>query len=132
MILLSCCAGLVGCGTTNPFASQFRIPNSFGTPFQNKQEALQSIPVGTTVDQAQTVLRAHGFEQWSSLRQDHQLTLAYHLYLARFWPPEQDIWITIYLERGAVVDIEVRPGAAEPAISQVTANREVGRLEGSI
>lgn len=106
-----CCALLVGCGMTKPWADQFTTPNPFGLLFHDKREVLEHIPIGTPMDKAEAVMRAHGFQKWSSQSQHGQLTLVFHVYdPARVRAPGQDIWVTLDCKQGAVVDVEVRPG----------------------
>jgi hypothetical protein len=116
--VFACCALVVGCATTGPFAERCRIPNLFGTPFQDRQAVLTQIPLGTPVEQAQVVLRAHRFEQWSSQQQYGRQTLVYHVFdPAGLRAPADDIWVTVHVQQGVVVDVEVQPGAraATPA-----------------
>jgi hypothetical protein len=106
------CAIFAGCVSANPCADHFKIPNPFGTPFENKLEALAHVPVGTPADKAQAAMRAHGYELWSNQQQGDSRILVFHLYLGNIRPPEEDTWITLSFKQNALVDIEVRVGAA--------------------
>src|SRR5207237_527218 len=71
--LALCCALLAGCATSDTIADRVRVPNLLGTPFRDRQEVLDHIPVGTHAEQARAVMRAHGFDEWSGQRQGDQL-----------------------------------------------------------
>ena len=115
LIALGGWALVVGCTTPNPWADQIKVPNPWGTPFRDKQEVLQAIPAGTSVDKVQAAMRAHGFEPWSSQRQKDQVTLIFHRFLGDWRDPAQDTWVTILLRREAVVDVEIRSGPPGPS-----------------
>jgi hypothetical protein len=113
---LCCGALLAGCASTGPVADQFKVCNPFGTLFRTKEEVLRDIPVGTPAAKAQAAMRAHGFEEYCSQRQKDRQALVYHVYdPGRLRTPSRDIWVTLSLRRGTVVDAEVFPGALGPA-----------------
>jgi hypothetical protein len=115
-IALGCCTVFCGCATTNPLADQFNVPNPFGTLLSSKQEVLAAVPVGTQAHEARVVMHEHGFEQSQDRREDDRETLVFHTSdLARLRARTEDFWVTIYLRRGQVQDVEVWPKAPPSA-----------------
>jgi hypothetical protein len=114
MLALSCCALVVGCSFFAPISEEFnKSPNPFGTPFQNRAEMLEHIPLGTPIEKVKTEMFAHGFAEWSSQRQTDQVILTFHL--VDLGGLRGDRFATIHCQQGVVVDIQydpVEPGAA--------------------
>jgi hypothetical protein len=106
---------VAGCAS-NPIAQEVRLPNPFGTPFTDQQAVLAAIPVGTPVEKAEAVLRAHGFEQWRSQRQGSKVTLVYHVAdLTHLHTRTEYPLVILYVRAGEVVDIEMTPETSELA-----------------
>ena len=109
-----CCMVLAGCETTNPFERQFRFSNPFGSPFADRQDVLNHIPIGTRLEKAQAVMEAHGFQQSCSQQQDRDRTVIFRpCDLARSRRSCQDI--TLFFKDEAVVDVNFHAAPTIPA-----------------
>jgi hypothetical protein len=110
MAVLACCIVLLGCGISAPIAEEFgKSTNLFGSAFQDRDEVLALIPVGTPVEKAQAEMRAHGYELISSQKQGDQLTLFFHRPdLGGLVDPSKDRPVAISCNQGKVVEIEFR------------------------
>jgi hypothetical protein len=102
------CALSAGCVTTNEFVEQFRLPNPVGKIFREKQEVVDNIPVGTSVEKAQTVMRAHGFEQWSSEQHDHRRIVTFRVCRGHLRVPGgEDTWVILNFDHDSLAEIEL-------------------------
>ncbi len=111
-LALSCCALVAGCSFFAPLSEELhKNPNPFATPFQNRAEMLERIPIGTPVEKAKMEMAAHGFAEWSCQRQPDRVTLIYHL--VDLGGLREDRFATIHCQQGAVVDIECEPAKQE-------------------
>lgn len=116
MLVLCCCATLLGCGTLDPLAGELhKLTNPFGTPFRDRAEVDERLPAGTLVDKAQVEMKAHGFEQWSSQAHEDRLTLIFRpVDFGGLRDPGPVGWVILRCEHGTVVAVEVQPGPVMP------------------
>jgi hypothetical protein len=112
ILAFSCCMLVAGCSVFSPVADEFvKGQNPFAKPFQNREELLEHIPVGTPVEKAKAEMLANGFVEWSRQRQTDRVTLVYHLY--DVGGLREDRFVTIYCQDGVVADIQCNPAKAE-------------------
>ncbi len=112
-IALACALMAAGCASSGRLAEGWQGPNPFGTPFRSKQELLAVVRVGMPSEEAQAVLRAHGFERWRCLQQDYRLALVYHVCEAARLRND-DAWVTLDVKDGVVEAVDFRTGPAPP------------------
>jgi len=96
-----------GCSVPTPLAALSGVPNAFGVPFRNRSEVVAAIPVGTGEDKAEAIMRAHGFDQWTSTRSGQSTTISFHICDLALARAAGDVWVSLFFDHEKLVDAEV-------------------------
>jgi hypothetical protein len=105
-IALALGSALAGCAANELFWTRCTLPNMFGTPFRDRQEVLAQIPVGTPIDKARVVMRAHRYREFNDEVQGDTERVRFHPFEPGRIESDPATSITLVCHRGHVAEIE--------------------------